>query len=101
MRLPNDPKDTLSRWLTVARSVEVLDRDEEVALVRRAKAGSRAAADKLVRHNLRMIVYDARRLWMPGVELDDVIQEASVGILVAIAKFDLGVNVRFMTYARW
>lgn len=64
-----------------------------------AQAGDLAARDRLVQANLRLVASVARRFQRPGVDYDDVFQVGCIGLVKAIAQFDLKFDVRFSTYA--
>lgn len=66
--------------------------------VRRA----RRAAEKLVRHNRRLVAKEVGRLHVPpALEAEDLYQAGLMGLLKAIEKFDLGEKTRFSTYATY
>lgn len=74
---------------------------EEKALVARCKAGDRAAFDVLLRAHERFIHQRARR-YSHSCDYDDLMQEARLGFVHAIRKFDAECGVRLLTYAdRW
>jgi RNA polymerase primary sigma factor len=68
----------------------------EQALARRDSARQTFAA-----HNLRLVVHVAKRYRNQGVAFPDLIQEASIGLLRAVDKFDGTLGYRFSTYAVW
>ena len=60
-----------------------------------------AARWRLVTHNLRWVVTIARRYRGSGLELEDLIQEGTLGLVKAAAYFDPARGYRFLTYATW
>ena len=72
---------------------------DRMALIRRAKAGEREAAQQLVEENTGLIWSVARRFFGRGVEPDDLYQLGCVGFLKAIEGFDLSYGTQFSTYA--
>ncbi|MEF8798898.1 MAG: sigma-70 family RNA polymerase sigma factor [Candidatus Bipolaricaulota bacterium] len=80
---------------------EVLDRQEEKELAERVRAGDQGAKEKLVEHNLRLVVHIADGYRYMGVEFSDLIQEGSLGLLIATEKFDPELGYKFSTYAYW
>lgn len=72
--------------------------DEKLLVVRVAR-GDQKARDLLVRSNLRLVVSIARAYAGQGLNLDDLIEEGTLGLLRAADKFDPGRNTRFSTYA--
>ncbi len=76
-----------------------LPRDEEQAALTALLAGSAEARDKLIEHNLRLVVYIARRFENTGVSLEDLVSIGTIGLIKAISTFDGGKNIRLATYA--
>jgi len=66
-----------------------------------ALAGLYQAKDRMVRHNLRLVVSVAKRFRGMGVAFPDLIQEGNVGLIRAVEKFDPDQGFRFSTYAVW
>ena len=73
--------------------------EERTELIRRAQAGEKDAAQKLVEENTGLIWSVARRFFGRGVEPDDLYQLGCVGFLKAIEGFDLSYGTQFSTYA--
>ncbi len=59
----------------------------------------RAVREELVQHNLRLVVWVAKSYRGRGLDLVDLIQEGSLGLLRAIDRFDPAVGTRFSTFA--
>ncbi len=77
----------------------MLNENETLDLIRRAKQGDGAAKEELLTHNTSLLKSILKRYLGKGVEYDDLFQLASMGLLKAIAGFDEGFGVRFSTYA--
>lgn len=77
----------------------LLSEDEIRHLLAAVKAGSVEARDEMVRRNLRLVMSVAQRFIGRGLELDDLFQIGSLGLLKAIDRFNLAQPVRFSTYA--
>lgn len=73
--------------------------DDILALMGRVHQGDKKARDILVEKNMGLVHSIARRFQNRGVEMEDLIQIGSIGLLKAIDKFDLTYEVRFSTYA--
>jgi RNA polymerase primary sigma factor len=75
--------------------------DEQVALAKRVSAGDDEARKEMVAANLRLVVHWARRYQDRGVDMGDLVQEGTFGLLRAVEKFDWERGFRFSTYATW
>ena len=83
----------------IMSAVAPLDREEELELVRQARAGDRRAMDRLVAASLRHVHAIAKRYRRYRVPLDDLISEGHVGLMLAIERFDTERGIRLGTYA--
>lgn len=96
--LQND--DSLGCYLRDIGRIPLLSAQQEAELARQARAGDRAAFDRLVEANLRLVVNIARRYRIPDhLMLLDLIQEGNIGLLRAAERFDPERGYRFSTYA--
>ncbi|MDO4552853.1 MAG: SigB/SigF/SigG family RNA polymerase sigma factor [Bacillota bacterium] len=68
-------------------------------LVRRAGEGDEAAREALVSGNMGLVKSIALKFLGPGLELEDLIQIGSIGLLKAVDRFDVSYGVMFSTYA--
>ena len=73
--------------------------DDILALIGRVHQGDKEARDILAEKNMGLVHSIAKRFQNRGVEMEDLIQIGSIGLLKAIDKFDLSYNVKFSTYA--
>ena len=90
------------QFLSEIRAFPLLSAQEERDLARRCAQGDEEAIRELVDSNLRLVVSIAREYAGRGVALLDLIQEGSIGLLVAARKFDYTLDLRFSTYAtKW
>lgn len=73
--------------------------DRNIMLLKRARSGDADAENELCRENLRLVHSIAARFAGRGTELCDLIQIGSIGLVKAIAGFDLSRGLKFSTYA--
>jgi RNA polymerase nonessential primary-like sigma factor len=79
----------------------LLTAGEEIALARAMRAGDFAARQKLIEHNLRLVVSIAKNYTNRGLALPDLIEEGNLGLIHALGKFDPERGFRLATYATW
>ena len=104
--LENSPvsagEDDVRQYLNEIRRYPRLTPEEERELAMRCAQGDESAIRQMVNSNLRLVVSIAREYAGRGVALMDLIQEGSIGLLVAARKFDYTKDYRFSTYAtKW
>jgi RNA polymerase primary sigma factor len=93
--------DDLAPLIKLIRAHPPFDRETELVVTRRARKGDKRAQEKLVVHNLSLVISVARKFMGRGVRLEDLVQEGNYGLLKAIEHFDPEKGNRFSTYAVW
>jgi RNA polymerase sporulation-specific sigma factor len=73
--------------------------DEEAKMVELLSSSDKGVRDKLVEHNLRLVVYIARRFENTGVDLDDLVSVGTIGLIKAVNSFNSEKNIKLATYA--
>ncbi|MGI6265457.1 MAG: RNA polymerase sporulation sigma factor SigE [Acutalibacteraceae bacterium] len=72
---------------------------EEALALRQAADGDRDARDKLITHNLRLVVYIARKFESSGVGIEDLISIGTIGLIKAVNTFCPTRNIKLATYS--
>ena len=94
--------DDMRQFLQDIREYPRLTPEEERELAKKCAQGDEDAIRRMVSCNLRLVVSVAKEYAGRGVPLLDLIQEGSIGLLVAAKKFDYTLDYRFSTYAtKW
>ena len=99
---PSSWDEDTGDFLKQIRNFPLLTPEEERELAKKCAQGDKNAIVKMVNSNLRLVVSIAKEYAGRGVPLLDLIQEGSIGLLVAAQKFDYTLDYRFSTYAtKW
>lgn len=72
---------------------------QEIILAKRVEGGDRAATERLVNSNMRLVMSIAQRYQGRGLPLEDLMQEGTIGLLHAVDKYNWRKGFRFSTYA--
>ena len=73
--------------------------EEENEMLIRLSEGDETVKDSLVEHNLRLVVYIARKFENTGVDLDDLISIGAIGLIKAVRSFNIDKKIKLATYA--
>lgn len=76
-----------------------LEREEEEQAILAMEAGDEKAKQLLTEHNLRLVVYIARRFENTGLNLEDLISIGTIGLIKAINTFKSAKSIKLATYA--
>ena len=76
-----------------------LEREDEETAIRALDVGDDAARRLLIEHNLRLVVFIARRFENTGINIEDLISIGTIGLIKAVNTFNSGKNIKLATYA--
>jgi len=93
--------DTLKIFFKDVGKTNLLTRDEEVSLSKRIEKGDKAARDRMIQANIRLAISIAKKYQNKGCPLEDLIQEANIGLMKAVDRFDWRRGFKFSTYGCW
>ncbi len=93
--------DILAKYLHDLDQIPQITPAEEIDLARLIKKGDKQALNKLVRSNLKFVVYIAREYEERGLPLDELISEGNLGLMEAANRFDPERGYKFISYAVW
>ena len=98
-------EDDLRTYLEAVARVPPLSKDEEdelwTALHSDDQPASEAAKKRLIESQLRLVLSISRGYKGLGFRFTDLVQEGNLGLIRAIANFDVNSKYRFSTYATW
>lgn len=93
--------NALQAYLRDIRRTPLLTPQEEYDTAVQARAGSFAARQSMIEHNLRLVVSIAKNYLGRGLPMSDLIEEGNLGLMHAIGKFEPERGFRFSTYSSW
>ena len=93
--------DAIKLYLRDIQKTKLLTADEEKILAARIDLGDKAARDKMIVSNLRLVVKISKRYMNRGLPLLDLIEEGNLGLIKAVERFKISKECRFSTYATW
>ncbi len=76
-----------------------LSKDDEIKYVTLSMNGDKKARSKLIEHNLRLVVFLAKKYENTGVDLEDLVSIGSVGLIKGVNTYKLSKNIKLATYA--
>lgn len=78
---------------------EPLSKEMEEYYVKKMQLGDEDAKDKLIEHNLRLVVFLSKKYENTGVDLEDLVSIGTIGLIKGIQTFQSGKNIKLATYA--
>lgn len=76
-----------------------LEPEEEIALLDEVANNNQIAKQKLIEHNLRLVVYIAKKFENTGIELEDLISIGAIGLIKAVQTYKYDKKIKLATYA--
>ena len=76
-----------------------LSKEEETKYVLKSMEGDKFAKDKLIEHNLRLVVFLSKKYENTGIDLEDLVSIGSVGLIKGVNTYKLDKNIKLATYA--
>jgi len=76
-----------------------LPKDEEILLLQELHLGKPETKQKLIEHNLRLVVYIAKKFENTGLDIEDLISVGSIGLIKAVNSFQYDRNIKLATYS--
>lgn len=93
--------NSVKMYLKEIGKYNLLSREEEIEISKAAAKGDKEAKEKLINHNLRLVVSIAKKYMGRGLTLLDLIQEGNMGLIKAVEKYDVNKGFKFSTYATY
>ena len=78
---------------------EPLSKEDEEKYVLLSLEGDKKAKDKLIEHNLRLVVFLAKKYENTGVDLEDLVSIGTIGLIKGVNTYKLDKNIKLATYA--
>lgn len=78
---------------------EPLTKEEETELVLKSMDGSSEAKNKLIEHNLRLVVFLSKKYESTGIDLEDLVSIGTIGLIKGVNTYKLDKNIKLATYA--
>ena len=78
---------------------EPLSKEEETDYVLKAQDGDEFAKEKLIEHNLRLVVFLSKKYENTGVDLEDLVSIGTIGLIKGVNTYKLDKNIKLATYA--
>ena len=76
-----------------------LTKTEEQVVFQNIRDGKPNARDPLITHNLRLVVYIAKKFESPAVNVEDLISIGTIGLIKSVNTFSVERNIKLATYA--
>jgi len=101
IQIGGNMNDSVKAYTKSAAKHKLLTKEEEQDLAFRMSKGCMRSRDKLISSNLRLALSVANKYRSSKISMEDLIQEANIGLIRAVDRFDHKKGFRFSTYAIW
>ena len=96
-----EEESVLSYYFSDIHLYNILTKEKEYLLAKKASEGDIDARNLLISSNLRLVVNIAKKYRNRGLSFEDLIQEGNMGLIRALDKFDYKRGIKLSTYATW
>jgi len=93
--------DAIKLYLKDIKKLPLLTAEEERELAERIKKGDKAARQRMIQSNLRLVINISKKYRYLGVSMLDLIEEGNLGLMKAVEKYNPKRGYRFSTYGAW
>jgi len=93
--------ESTTQLMREVKKLPTLTKNQESALAEKIQSGDRAAVNELVQSNIRFAIQVAKQYRGMGLQLEDLIGFANIGLFEAAQRFDDKRGVKFITFAVW
>lgn len=94
-----ESEDGIGIYLAEIGKYSILTPEAQRQLAYKIRKGDKLAVEKMINHNLRLVVAIAKRFRGRGLSLQDMIQEGNQGLIASVSRFDPNMPNKFSTYA--
>ena len=91
--------ESFKQYLNEIAEIEMFTPAQEAECALKAEAGDQKAIDELVKRNLRFVVSVAKQYETANTSLQDLVNEGSIGLIMAAQQFKVSTGFKFITYA--
>ena len=78
---------------------EPLTKEQEIQYVQQSMEGNKLAREKLIEHNLRLVVFLSKKYENTGLDLEDLVSIGTIGLIKGVNTYKLDKNIKLATYA--
>lgn len=78
---------------------EPLSKEDEIKYLKEFEGGSADAKNKLIEHNLRLVVYLSKKYENAKIDLEDLVSIGTIGLIKGINTYKMDKNIKLATYA--